>query len=918
MKRPLFLFPLFLLACGGGAAQTAPVAKTAMPASKPTAGASAKASKVRAIDGISEYTLPNGLRVLLVPDGTQSTVTVNVTYFVGSIHEGYGESGMAHLLEHMTFKGTPTHHNVLHLIDERGGHANGSTWNDRTNYFETLAASGDNLEWALNLEADRMLNCSIAPEELATEFSVVRNEFEMGENRPQAILEERMTSTAYLWHNYGKATIGSRADIERVPVPALRAFYKKYYQPDNAMLVVSGKLDKDATLAKIEAIFGVIAKPTRTIQPPYTIEPVQDGERMVTLRRNGDLPVIGTTYHTVGAASPDYEATTAALSILTRKPSGRLYKALVASNLAASVGGDDYPFHDPGVATFMVEVRDPKNVAKVKETLTSVVESLGTTKLDEVELERWRNAELKEFDQLFADSEQVAIQLSEYAALGDWRTMFTHKEHIKKVTLADVTRVAKAYFKASNRTLGEFVPTKDADRAPLTEAPAIAMIVDGVKDSGGGEQGEVFTATLDTLDQRLVKKDLKGGLKAAFIPKKNRGGRVVMNLTLRYGNAESLANKSMTAEVMASLLNRGTTKHGYQELRDAEDKVRSTIRFSGSAGTLNVNIESFKEQLPDAIDLVTEMLTTPTFPEKELEVVRAEKLAKAEASLADPQALAFPELRHVMASWPKSDPRYALAPAERVEALKKVTAADLRAFHRDFVGASHGEVVGIGDLDPNAIVAKLEGTLGMWPSKKPYERLAQKYFDVKGATKTVPVKDKEMAQVVFQSNVALKQDSPDYAAWVILGQILGGDTGSRIWMRVREKEGLSYGAGAWTNAGMLDEVGSAGGYAIVAPKNADKAIASMLDEVKRASTGVVTPEELTRAKGLYTKQLETELSSDDAVAGMLSGNLFYDKTLAWQRDLLKRVNAVSQDDLVRVAKKYMHPDAFVTVKVGTF
>ena len=191
----------------------------------PLAGAARPpaAEKVASVEGITEYKLANGLRVLLFPDPTRPKVTVNLTVMVGSRHEGYGETGMAHLLEHMVFKGTPTHPDIPGAMKERGANFNGTTWVDRTNYFETLPASEQNLEFALALEADRLVNSTIKAEDLATEFSVVRNEFERGESSPQRVLLQRMMSVAYEWHNYGKSTIGNRTDIERVPVDSLRA-----------------------------------------------------------------------------------------------------------------------------------------------------------------------------------------------------------------------------------------------------------------------------------------------------------------------------------------------------------------------------------------------------------------------------------------------------------------------------------------------------------------------------------------------------------------------------------------------------------------------------------------------------------------------------------------------------------------------
>jgi zinc protease len=892
--------------------------------STPVKATPVKATPVRTVEGISEFTLPNGLRFLIVPDGTQSTVTVNITYLVGSLYEGYGETGMAHLLEHMAFKGSPQHRNVLALVDARGGHGNGSTWNDRTNYFETLPATTDalakeNLEWALNLEADRMVNCSILAEDLATEFSVVRNEFEMGENDPVGVLRERIVASAYLWHNYGKDTIGSRTDIEKVPVDALRVFYKKYYQPDNAMVVVSGKVDSSTAVSSVEKIFGGIPKPTRVLRAPYSVEPVQDGERFVTLRRNGDLPLVGTTYHTVAGASPDYTATSAVLSILTRKPSGRLYKALVETKLAAKVSGEDLQFRDPGLATFIAEVRDPKNVAKVKETMVSVVEGLWAAKLEESELERWRNAELKDFDMLFSDSERVAVLLSEYAALGDWRTIFTYREQVKKTTLADVQRVAKAYFKSSNRTMGEFIPSKETDRAPFTEAPTIDKIVAGIEGGAGTTQGENFTATLDTLEGRTQRKQLKGGLSAAFLPKQNRGGRVRLQLNLHFGDETSLAGKWATARIGARMLARGTAKRTYLDLRDAQDKVRSTITFRlDRADTIVAEIESFRDQLPAAIDFMAEMLTTSTFPEKELEVVRAEGLAEFQEALSDPQQLAFAVVEQMRAPWPKGHPNYRMTPAEKLEVYKKVTANDLKAFHKDFLGASHAEVAVVGDCDPTAVASKLEAALGSWAAKKPYARVADKAFDLPGTNKQIDTKDKEMAQIAIGLTVPVKDNDPDYPALAIMNQIVGGDLGSRIWMRVREKEGLSYGAGTWFSPDSFDPASALGSYAIVAPQNADRAQASLLDELGKASTTPVTQEELGRAKGVWLKKLDTDLSNDAAVVSMLVGDLETKRTFVWTKELRTKIEAVTAEDVSRVAKKYLRSDRLMVVKAGDF
>jgi zinc protease len=259
------------------------------------------ATRITEVEGITEYSLDNGLRFLLFPDASKPTATVNVTYFVGSRHEGYGETGMAHLLEHLVFQGTPDHPNIDVELTEHGARPNGTTSFDRTNYFETFPSTDENLEWALDLEADRMVNSFISGDDLASEMTVVRNEMESEENSPFSVLLARTQATAYLWHNYGKGVIGARSDVESVPIDRLQAFYRKYYQPDNALLIVTGKFETERALEMIAEKFGAIPRPDRssenTLWDTYTREPVQDGERSVTLRRVGDIQIALMSYH---------------------------------------------------------------------------------------------------------------------------------------------------------------------------------------------------------------------------------------------------------------------------------------------------------------------------------------------------------------------------------------------------------------------------------------------------------------------------------------------------------------------------------------------------------------------------------------------------------------------------------------------
>jgi zinc protease len=250
-------------------------------------GAPSAPAQIIEVEGVHEYRLVNGLQVLLIPDASKATVTVNVTYRVGSRMENYGETGMAHLLEHLMFKSTRQVANVGAELSKRGMQFNGTTSDDRTNYYETFPSDATQLSWALKTEAERMTGAKVLKQDLDSEMTVVRNEMEMGENNAINILVQKTAAAAYQWHNYGKSTIGARSDVENVNIPHLQAFYRKYYQPDNATLIVAGAFDAAKVLQEISSDFGAIPRPSRSIEPTYTLEPVQDGEREVTLRRVG-------------------------------------------------------------------------------------------------------------------------------------------------------------------------------------------------------------------------------------------------------------------------------------------------------------------------------------------------------------------------------------------------------------------------------------------------------------------------------------------------------------------------------------------------------------------------------------------------------------------------------------------------------
>jgi zinc protease len=884
----------------------------------------AEPTRVTSVEGITEYRLDNGLRVLLFPDPTRPKVTVNLTVLVGSRHEGYGETGMAHLLEHMVFKGTPTHPDIPGAMKERGAQFNGSTWLDRTNYYETVNADDDNLEFALKLEADRMVNSPIKAEDLATEFSVVRNEFEAGENSPQSVLSQRMMAVAYEWHNYGKSTIGNRTDIERVPPESLRAFYKRFYQPDNAILVVAGKFDEKKALQYIQKYFGSIPKPDRKLSETYTEEPAQDGERVVTLRRVGDVGLVGLLYHIPSGSHPEYPAVEILGDLLDSEPSGRLYKALVETRKATSVGVMATAGHDPGAIEIMAEVntKDLAALEKVRDVMISVVEGIGKSGVTQEEVDRARQRILKNRELAASDPNRIGVELSEWAAQGDWRLYFLHRDRIEKVTPEEVKEVAAKYLTLSNRTVGFFVPTAKRERTPVPPAPDVAKLVAGYK---GREVKSVATEADDVsplgIEARLQKPAPIAGVKIAFLPKKTRGESVHLRLDLRYGTATSLKGFTEAADFLGGLMIRGTKSLSRQQIQDQLDK--NFVRMSpGGAGlqVLTFTIDTKRANLPAALEILRQVLREPTLPASEFETMKNEELAQIEQARSEPDALASILIRRLITKYPPDDVRYVPTLDESIDRLKKLTIEQVKTLYHDCIGADNGDVVVVGDFEPSEIMPILEKTFDGWKSPKPFVRIDRPFQpEIEAKRETIETPDKENAVLLAAFGFPMNDADPDYPALLVGNSVLGGGgLSSRLADRLRQKGGLSYGAGSFVQAGRLDKKADLFIQAIFNPTNLDKVVKGVDEELAKLIYDGVKGPELEKAKAGYLQQLKIQRTRDASLASALAENLYLGRTMKFQAELEEKIQGLSTGVVDSALRNHIDPKKLTVVTAGDF
>jgi zinc protease len=881
----------------------------------------AEPTKVASVEGITEYQLDNGLRLLLYPDPSLPTVTVNMTVLVGSRHEGYGEAGMAHLLEHMAFKGTPTHQNVPKALRDRGASFNGTTNTDRTNYFETLPATGDNLEFAIRFEADRLVNSFIRREDLFSEMTVVRNEFERSENSPGNLLYKRLVAAAYDWHNYGKTTIGNRSDIERVPIDNLQDFYRRYYQPDNVVLIVAGKFDEADALKFTQQYFGAISRPERKLNTTYTEEPPQDGERKVELRRVGDVPLVAAVYHVPSAAHEDAAALDMLASILSTPPSGRLYQALVETKKASSAQAQSDDSHDPGLFGIFAEVTKGTSPDDVRDGLLATLDEVIAQGVTGEEVERARRDFLNARRRSLLNTSQFAVRLSSYVAQGDWRLYFLHRDRVEQVTPADVQRVAAKYFVASNRTLGYFIPSEAPALVEVPSTPDIAALVRDYKGKPPVASVPEFDYSFANIEAHTKRSTLPSGIKAALLPKPTRDEEVNLRLTLRYGNADNLKGQRAAASLLPALMNRGTKTLTYQQFRDELSRLDVSVNASESAaGAIEFSVRARRSSLGEALELLRQIMREPALDAAELEIIKTRDIASLEEARTDPQSLARDQLTRTLSPYPADDIRFTPPADEQIAAIKAVTIDQIRKLYADYLGAGLGELVIVGDFDPEQALAKIDEALAGWKAKMPAARVPRIVFTkVAGGEQIIQTPDKANAVYAGGLTTLISDRQPDHPALVLGNYILGGSAlASRLGDRVRQKEGLSYGVGSIYQASSEDEAGTLMLYAICNPGNIGKVKLAIREEIDRLLKEGIPPEELEKARQGILQTRERQRSDESFIISRLQRSIRVGQTLAFDAEFDTKLAALKSADIAAALNKHIDPERLVIVTAGDF
>lgn len=865
--------------------------------------------------GVEEYQLANGFKVLLLEDRSQPQITTNITYLVGSRHEGYGEAGMAHLLEHLVFKGTPKHKDIKAEFTARGARWNGTTYFDRTNYFLTFTANRANLEWAIELEADRMINSHISRADLDSEMTVVRNEFESGENNVGGVLAQKIARIAYQWHNYGRPTIGNRSDIENVPIERLQAFYRTYYQPDNAVLVIAGDFDREATLALVNQHFGALPKPTRTLLRTYTDEAPQDGEREVLLSRTGENRILMAFYHAPAGTHPDFAAVDVLALVLGDSPTGRLHKALVETKIATGVSGSDIMLAERGGLRFAASAPKSAPAAPMREALLKTVEGLASDPIRADEVERAKQRILTQMDVALTKTASFATGLTEWIALGDWRYFFRYRDYINGVTAESVNQAARTYLIPSNRTLGQFDPVEQVpQRAALPQRPDLAAALKDYAGPPGIGGGEAFDPAPANIEARTTRFTLANGMRVAFLPKKSRGGMVSAALSFQYGTEQSKFGRGQACGYAGAMLIRGTKSKSREDIRNAITALRTNLSVGGGGGSIEVPVAG----LEPSLRLMAEILKQPRFDEAEFEQLKRQSIAGIESARTEPSSVSSLVLARHLNPHPRGHWAYTATLDEQLDDARRVTLGEVRRCYEDFFGLSQAQLAISGDFDPEKIRPVLAELFGGFSRSAPYARIPAQTRNAPPISEELVTPDKANATLRAVIALNLRDDDPDYPALALANYLFGGSIDARLAKRIREKDGLSYSVGSGLSASTLDRESRWSASAIFAPQNRARVEAAMREELERARRDGFTADEVNNAIEAILQSRRLGRSSDMSLAGKLASDLYYSRTYEWDAALEAKIKAVTPESAQAAFVKHIDPARLNLVKAGDF
>ena len=860
--------------------------------------------------GIKEYHMvSNGLKVLLKEDHSAPVATFMVTYEVGSRNEAIGYTGSTHLLEHLMFKGsnkfnTDKGNSVFQLLQSLGARMNATTWLDRTNYYETLPSS--ELETAIEIEADRMRNAYIKEADRESEMTVVRNEFERGQNNPSGVLDEHIWATAYHAHPYHHSTIGWKADIENVSIERLKAFYDTFYWPNNATATVVGDFETGEALAMIKKYFGRIRKSTKEIPQVYTTEPAQEGQRTVTLKRAGQQGIVGLAHKSPSATHEDAASFIVLSSILSSGKNSRFYKNITDKGLTTSIFIWDSLFKDPGLFAVYANLAPGVEHKAVEDALVAEYESIKKGGVTDEEVSKAKAQLVASMKFRQDGSMAVAGSLNEAIASGDWTLYTRYEDLINSVTAESIKEIVNKYFLEDLSTVGYFIPEisgSQAERKPATSAKELVEMKKQYfsKEDQGGLAGQV-------VDSEPVE-----GIRLLTL--KRGSGVVTINGSFMGGDIYADDNNSRVPDLVVSMLDQGTTKQTKFEISNQLEKAGARLNISNGKSNVGFSAKFLSNDLEMVFGLLSEQLQSPAFNKEDLEKIKKRMVTNYKKRKESTRGRAVNNM--LTSLYPGGHQNAPQDNDKSIEDINKTTTEDLKAFHKQNYGKGGMVIVAVGDVDHEQLSNTIKKEFGAWKNSPLSKKLETKKGKKLGKKAYVTMEDKTSTDFVVGIPLGINKFHEDYMPLIVASHILGGNFSARLMQTVRVKEGLTYGI----NSAITGFDNNNDGYWMVggtfAPELLAKGEKATLREIKKWAEEGVTQAEVDITKSTLMGSYQVGFDTTYGLSsGILSAvNVWGD--LSYVDSYPGKVGGVTLDQVNKAIKKYISFNDIYQVAAGS-
>ena len=868
---------------------------------------------VKESGGIKEYTMTsNGLRVLLKQDNTAPVATFMVTYEVGSRNEAIGYTGSTHLLEHLMFKGskkfnTKKGNSVFQTLQSLGARMNATTWLDRTNYFAVLPS--EHLEKLIEIEADRMRNAYIKEEDRQSEMTVVRNEFERGQNSPSGVLDENIWATAYQAHPYHHSTIGWKADIENVSIERLKEFYDTFYWPNNATAIAIGDFTEESALKMIKKHFGRIGKSKNPIPEVYTTEPEQEGIRTVTLKRAGQQGIVGVAHKAPAATSADAAAIMVLSSILSSGKNSRFYKNITDKGLTTSVYIWDSLFKDPGLFTVYANLSSEVEHKVVEKAIIDEYEKIKQNGVTDDELAKAKAQLIASMMYRQDGSYAIASGLNEAIASGDWTLYTTYSERIEAVTKEDIQDAVKKYFKEDLSTIGYFIPLDSGEQTEKTMTTAKELWE--YKNKHYKEE-EACYDNKGCIATRVIQSEPVKGVRV-FSLKKGEG---VVTLAGSFLGGDIYAEKNKRVpDVVVSMLDQGTKSKSKFEISKKLESVGARASFYSGQSRVGVNGKFLTKDTKMVLELIADQLINPLFDKSELEKAKDRMVAGYKRSKESTRGSARNNM--LKSFYGENHQNSPTDPDTAIKDINKITVENLKKYHQDKFGTGSMVLVFVGDVDHKELDKIVSNVFGPWKESEVKQKKESELATKASGKVYVSMQDKTSTDFLVGTPLLIDRFHPDYLPLYLGTYALGGNFSARLMQTVRVKEGLTYGI----NSSLSGFGNRNDGYWLVggtfSPNLLPTGESSTMREINSWSSGGISQKELDTVKTTLTGNYSVGF---DTTGGLAAGILSSIETYNDLKEIDQypfKVNAVTLEQVNEAIKKYIKTDNLYQVAAGS-